>query len=37
MDNTEANLDPFPQSLRNVVKTLRDISPRCQKSMHATG
>jgi cysteine desulfurase len=35
MDNTEADMDHFLQSLQNVVKTLRDISPLYQKKMQA--
>ncbi len=37
MDNTEADIDHFLQSLQNVVKTLRDISPLYQKKMQAAG
>jgi cysteine desulfurase len=37
MDNTEADIDHFLRSLKNVVTTLRDISPLYQKKMHAAG
>jgi cysteine desulfurase len=37
MDNTEADIDHFLQSLQNVVKTLRDISPLYQKKIQAAG
>jgi cysteine desulfurase len=37
MDNTEADIDHFLQSLQKVVKTLRDISPLYQKKMQAVG
>jgi len=37
MDNTEADIDHFLQSLQNVVKTLRDISPLYQKKLQAVG
>ena len=35
MDNTEADIDHFLQSLQKVVKTLRDISPLYQKKLQA--
>ena len=35
MDNTEADIDHFLQSLQKVVKTLRDISPLYQKKLKA--
>ena len=37
MDNTEDQIEHFLQSLQNVVKTLRDISPLYQKKMQAAG
>jgi len=37
MDNTEADIDHFLQSLQKVVGTLRDISPLYQKKMQAAG
>jgi cysteine desulfurase len=37
MDNTEADIDHFLQSLQKVVKTLRDISPLYQKKLQASG
>lgn len=33
MDNTEADIDHFLASLKNVVQTLRDISPLYQKKL----
>jgi len=36
MDNTEADIDHFLQSLQKVVKTLRDISPLYQKKLQAS-
>lgn len=35
MDNTEADIDHFLASLKNVVQTLRDISPLYQKKLQA--
>ena len=35
MDNTEADIDYFLNSLKNVVQTLRDISPLYQKKLQA--
>ena len=37
MDNTEDDIDHFLNSLQNVVKTLRDISPLYQKKLQAAG